>query len=322
MASENEILVRQGGLQTIVVDWPGRVGQWGMGIPPSGPADDLAFRMGNRLLGNRTEAAGLEVQFVGPTLEFRTAAEFCVSGAPTPLTLNGEDIPMWTRIVSAAGDVLRLGACTVGARCYLTVTGGLDVPAFLGSRSTFVKAALGPYDGRGLAAGDSLGICGLPAAPPSEASIPVEARPVYERSHVVEVLAGPHDDRLSEAGFRDFLDAEWSVLAASDRTGIRLSGPSIGFREDLGGDGMHPSNVVDFSYSVGSVSLSGDTPIIYPVDGPSLGGFMCPFTIVRGAIWKSGQVRPGDKVRFAVVDDVAARDIRRARRRQIDGGPP
>lgn len=291
------------GLETAVQDYPGRVGFWDQGIPPSGPMDSLAFRLANLLVGNAPGAAGLEIQFTGPRIRFQAATCIAVTGANMEPKLNGSPLPMWTTVPVRAGDELAMSFARGGARAYLAVAGGIDVPLFLGSRSTFVKANFGGLEGRALKAGDVLltfPADGAPIRKVKPASIPTYGK-VYE----VEVTLGPHDDWLAPDARDRFLSTEWKVSAKSDRTGYRLEGPEFSFSAKATNkrpeNGSFPSNIIDYGYALGGVNLSGQTPIILPLDGPSLGGFINPFTVVRAGLWKVGQARPGDRLVFKAV---------------------
>ncbi|WP_454042880.1 urea carboxylase [Cellulosimicrobium sp. Marseille-Q8652] len=300
------------GVLTTVQDWPGRTGYWAVGVPPSGPTDDLSFRAGNRALGNREGEPGLECTLTGPTLRFSHAATVCVTGAPAPVTVDGEPVRQWEPVDVPPGGVLAVGAPhAVGLRTYVLVRGGLDVPTYLGSSATFLLGGIGGYAGRALAAGDVL----HPRRPARDGGptgpVPTDERPRMGHAWEIAVATGPQPTHLTPAALRRLRTAWWRVLPHADRTGVRLAGPPLTWVRADGGDaGLHPSNVHDNPYSVGALNVSGDTPILLGPDGPSLGGFVCPLTVVAGARWKLGQLRPGDVVRFVVVDDDEARDLR------------
>jgi len=315
------------GVLTTVQDWPGRTGYWGVGIPPSGPMDDLSFRTGNRALGNPEGAAGLECTLAGPTLRFSHEATVCVTGAPAPVTVDGEPVRQWEPVAVPAGGVLAVGAPhAVGLRTYVLVAGGLDVPEYLGSAATFVLGAVGGPAGRALVAGDALhprttgpgtarrrgeevaSAPGLDAA----GAVPPDARPRMGHSWELAVTTGPQSAALTAAALGRLRTSWWRVLPHADRTGVRLAGPPLTWARPDGGDaGLHPSTVLDNPYSVGALNISGDTPILLGPDGPSLGGFVCALTVVAGSRWKLGQMRPGDVVRFVTVHDDGADRLRR-----------
>lgn len=308
------IEVTAGGTLTTVQDWPGRTGYWQVGVPPSGPMDSLSFRLGNRALGNDEGAPGLECTLQGPTLRFSHATTLCVTGAPAPVTVDGAPVPHWEPFTVPAGASLAVGAPTErGLRTYvLFAGGGLDVPDFLGSAATFTLGRFGGHGGRALRTGDVLhgGTVRGGGTP-----VPGGERPVFSRGWQVGVVEGPHaaPEFFTEEDIRAFYEAEWKVHFNSARTGVRLIGPKPRWARTDGGEaGLHPSNIHDTPYAVGAVDYTGDMPVLLGPDGPSLGGFVCPATVVVGQRWKLGQLRPGDTVRFIPVTTRAAADLRRS----------
>jgi len=305
--------VLEGGVQTTVQDWPGRQGYWDVGVPPSGPMDELAFRIANRLVGNDAEAAGLELTLSGPTLRFHHAAVVAVCGAAMPITLDGRALAPWQAHEVEAGGVLRIGSAAAGggSRGYLAVRGGIDVPAYLGSRATFTLGQFGGHAGRTLRTGDMLHLGDEPAAAPV-AALEAAAVPPYAgqgREWDIAVLYGPHGapDFFTEPDIATFFATPWEVHYNSSRTGVRLIGPKPEWaRRDGGEAGLHPSNIHDNAYAIGAIDFTGDMPVILGPDGPSLGGFVCPAVVVAAERWKLGQLRPGDRIRFRRVSQADA----------------
>jgi len=307
--------VREPGTHTTVQDHPGRLGYWAVGVPPSGPMDTLAFRYANRVVGNPPSAPGLECTVAGPTLRFNRAAVVCLAGAEMAADLDGAPVAYWTPIAVPAGATLRLGAIVgPGLRTYVAIRGGLDVPDYLGSKSTFTLGRFGGHAGRCLRTGDVLHL--VPAPDPTTlgapAALPAALRPEYGSAWAIGVLYGPHGapDFFTPEDVRTLLSTDYEVHYNSSRTGVRLVGPKPEWaRRDGGEAGLHPSNIHDNGYSVGTLDFTGDMPIILGPDGPSLGGFVCPLTIARAELWKVGQLKPGDMVRFTLVgfDEAAAR---------------
>ncbi|MER6118119.1 5-oxoprolinase/urea amidolyase family protein [Streptomyces sp. NPDC001743] len=297
------IEVVAGGTLTTVQDWPGRTGYWQVGVPPSGPMDDLSFRLGNAALGNAPGAPGLECTLQGPTLRFTHPTTVCVTGAPAPVTLDGSPVPQWEPLTAPAGAALAIGApAEHGLRTYvLFAGGGLDVPEFLGSAATFTLGGFGGHGGRALRTGDVLHGGGrAPGARP----VPLPERPRFTAGWQIAAAEGPHaaPEFFTEEDIHDFYAADWKVHFNSARTGVRLIGPKPRWaRADGGEAGLHPSNIHDTPYSVGAVDYTGDMPVLLGPDGPSLGGFVCPATVVTADRWKLGQLRPGDTVRFLPV---------------------
>ena len=313
------IVVLSPGTQTTVQDFPGRLGFWSVGVPPSGPMDNLSFSLANRAVGNDEGAAGLEIVVSGPTLRFDTEALICLAGAAMPATLDGSEIPLWEPLEVKRGAVLAIGAgAPAGCRLYLAIRGGLDVPAYLGSRATFTLGGFGGQNGRALVAGDVLrpgtGATGTPQP------IPPSCRPVIGQAWKIGVLDGPHGapDFFTEADIAQLTTAEWKVHYNSSRTGVRLIGPRPQWARPDGGEaGLHPSNIHDTAYAIGAVDFTGDMPVILGPDGPSLGGFVCPVTIPRAELWKIGQLRAGDSVRFRQISPADAETLHRSQRSTI-----
>lgn len=293
--------VVSGGTLTTVQDWPGRTGHWQVGVPPSGPMDDRSFRLGNRALGNPEGAPGLECTLQGPALRFTHATTVCVTGAPAPVTVDGTAVARWEPVTVAAGSLLEIGAPGEhGLRTYVLFAGGLDVPAFLGSASTFTLGRFGGHGGRALRTGDVL----HGGTVVEGTAVPVPDRPEFTPVWHLGAVEGPHaaPEFFTEDDIRDFYAADWKVHFNSARTGVRLVGPKPRWARTDGGEaGLHPSNIHDTPYSVGAVDYTGDMPVLLGPDGPSLGGFVCPATVLSSERWKLGQLRPGDTVRFAPV---------------------
>ena len=296
--------VVQGGTQTTIQDYPARQGYWDVGIPPSGPFDSYSFRLANRLLDNDEAAAGLEITMQGPTLTFSNATQIVLSGAEIDAELDGEVIKLWTVINVAPGQTLKLGRIKAeGARSYLCVRGGVDCPEYLGSRSTFTLGQFGGHNGRALRAGDVLRVKESFAAV-SAVKLEDGIKPEISHNWELRVIYGPHGspDFFTDQDIETFFDSDWEVHYNSSRTGIRLIGPKPEWARKNGGEaGLHPSNIHDNAYAFGTVDFTGDMPVILGPDGPSLGGFVCPATVVQADLWKLGQLRAGDKIRFVPV---------------------
>jgi urea carboxylase len=302
------------GLETSIQDYPGRIGYWAQGFPPSGPMDSWSFRLANLLVGNPGEAAGLECQFVGPTLKFHAARVLAICGADMKPTLDGKSVPMWESIAIAAGQTLALSFAALGARAYIAVAGGIDTPPWLGSRSTFHKAGVGGMEGHALKAGQAVPV-GKGEGKPGRKVKP-ESRPTLatDRVWTVEVVPGPNDDWIDDAGHERFLFSDWKLSSKSDRTGFRLEGPQWTFTDKATNKapehGSEPSNIIDQGYPVGAINLCGQTPIILVNDGPSMGGFINPYTVPSAAFWKLGQAKPAEILRFKSVSVEEAQALR------------
>lgn len=303
--------VLEPGTQSSIQDYPGRTGYWSIGVPPSGPMDDFAFRLGNRLVGNPASAAGLELTLSGPKLKFNLDATIALTGAEMEADLDGNPVPYWRSLHVRAGSVLRLQKIKgAGCRTYLAIQGGFDVPDYLGSKATFSLGKFGGHAGRTLRHGDVLHVNRVaePFAPLRIA--PESLVPRYSSHWEIGVLYGPHaaPDFFTEDFIATFFRTDWKVHYNSDRTGIRLIGPKPEFARTDGGDaGLHPSNIHDNEYAIGTICFTGDMPVILAKDGPSLGGFVCPVSIIKAEFWKVGQLRPGDTVRFVRLQYTDAR---------------
>jgi 5-oxoprolinase (ATP-hydrolysing) subunit C len=304
-ASTSEIEVLEGGIATTVQDYPGRVGMMSQGLFPAGPMDHFAFRAANLLVGNEEGAAALEVTLGGLAVRFGREATVAVCGAEADVTLDGDAVSLWESRRIDAGTELRIGISQgPGFRQYVAVSGGVDVPLFFGSRSTYTMGALGGHEGRPLQAGDR-----LPLGEGGDADAPrrfkESLRPVYSRKWEIETVRGPQatPDYLTEEDMEEFFTRSWKVDKNSNRTGIRLESHKFEWTRKGGGiSGGHPSNILDNSYPLGAININGDLPVILAHDGPTAGGFVVAGTIARVGLWKIGQLRPvGDTLRFREV---------------------
>ena len=316
------VRVISGGTATTVQDWPGRQRYWAVGVPPSGPMDDQSFRLGNRLLGNPEGTAGLEMTLTGPTLTFTAAATICLTGADFSATLDGDPVSRGLPIDIDAGQTLALGRASGGGmRGYILFAGGLDITPYLGSRSTFELGQFGGHAARRLLAGDTLHLAGDATGE----ALPAVDLPRFSTDWTVRVLYGPHGapEFFKDEDIDAIVTTDWQVHYNSNRTGVRLVGPKPQWaRADGGEAGLHPSNIHDNPYAIGAVDFTGDMPIILGPDGPSLGGFVCPFVVIAADRWKIGQLAPGDRLRFAPVNIEDASTADMLQRRLIASGVP
>jgi len=234
-------------------------------------------------------------------------------------TLDGVPAPMWCAIPVRAGSVLRLGAIKGGgARTYVAIAGGIDVPSFLGSRGTFMLGGFGGHGGRALRAGDVVHILharGRDSAEPATQACFEGRVPAYSNEWTIGVLYGPHGEPefFTPADIDMLFSTVWRVHYQSDRTGVRLVGPKPQWtRKDGGEAGLHPSNIHDNAYAIGSIDFTGDMPILLGPDGPSLGGFVCPAVVTEAERWKIGQLKSGDAVRFRRISLQQAEELERS----------
>lgn len=327
----NSIEVVKPGLQSSLQDYPGRIGYWHIGVSPSGPMDAYAMGMANSLVGNPVTCTALEITVSGPTLIFHCEAVVAITGGKFLSEMDeGKPVPFWTPFRVRAGSVLSIGSsvgseisdpyCAVGGKiAYLAVRGGFDAPKYLGSSSTFPTGKFGGLTGSFLSTGDFLPIChsssanldkyeadGLQFRWPLGQRLHNLLIPAYDRGDwIVAALSGPHasTEFLDEHSIHEIWNSPYTVHHATNRLGARLIGPTPKWtRADGGSAGLHPSNLHDYAYAPGAVNFSGNTPIVLMLDGPSLGGFVCPITVASADLWKVAQASPGERIRFYQVN--------------------
>ena len=302
------------GLETSVQDYPGRIGTLNLGFPPSGPMDSWSFRLANVLVENEPGAAALECQFMGPTLKFNSDRIIAITGADMSPKIDGSPVPLWESLEVKKDQTLEMTFATVGARSYIAFSGGINTTPWLGSRSTFHKAGVGGIEGKAIQDGQiiplnkSKSVAGRKV---KKNSIPVMST---NKKWSVEVVKGPNDDWVDEKGHKMFLNSNWKLQSKSDRTGYRLEGPKWSFTEKATHKGLEhgtfPSNIIDQGYPVGAINLAGQTPIILVNDGPSMGGFIVPYTVPSASFWKLGQAKPGDSFNFVEISVEKAQTLR------------
>ncbi|MBO0888162.1 5-oxoprolinase/urea amidolyase family protein [Candidatus Bathyarchaeota archaeon] len=321
------IEVMKPGIETTVQDYPGRIGYWDLGIPPSGGMDDYSLRVANLLVGNNKGAAVLEVTAGLFSINAREDLVTALAGADMGAKLNNHPAPLWESFLVRKGDVISLPTPPQrGFRSYVAFAGGIDVPNYLGSSSTFAAGGFGGVEGRLLKAGDV-----LKTRPPSYELKSLTGRkadpriiPEYTNEIEVEAIVGPHADPdfLTEDGVQDFFAENHRVDRNSNRLGYRLQPRTWKWsRTDGGVAGKHPSNIIDNGYSVGSINISGDQPIILMKDGPSAGGFICLCCVPSSAMWKIGQAAPGrDSLRFRRTSYEKALAMRNTLEEKLENG--
>ncbi|MEJ6080150.1 urea carboxylase [Vibrio sp. 1-Bac 57] len=309
--------VLAGGTQTTIQDYPGRKGYWDIGVPPSGPMDSVSFCLANTILGNSEKEAGLEITISGPTLRFNSATRIVITGATIQAELDDVKVANGQVIEIAAGQTLTLGnIISAGARAYLAVQGGIQCPDYLGSKSTFTLGQFGGHAGRAIRTGDVLHLDS--SVEPSLTTITTPKLPEISDEWIIRVIYGPHGapDFFCPEDIDAFFDATWKVHFNSSRTGVRLMGPKPKWARNDGGEaGLHPSNIHDNAYAVGTIDFTGDMPVILGPDGPSLGGFVCPVTIIKADLWKVGQLKAGATICFQAV---SIDDAQQFERQQLD----
>lgn len=292
------ITVLNPGLLTTVQDL-GRVGYQQFGVSVSGVMDPRAAAIGNILVGNPQGEAVLECTLMGPQLKFETDEVIAVTGGDLSPTLDGQPVPSYAALAVKAGQTLRFGAPKAGCRAYIAFAGGLDIPLVMGSRSTYMKAAIGGFEGRKLQKGDALGLRAPVAgyANLHQRAIAPEfvPRPVY----TLRVVLGPQDDAFTPEGVATFLGSEYTVTNEFDRMGCRMDGPAIQHKN--GGD------IISDGIAFGAIQVPGSgKPILMGADRQTTGGYTKIATVISADFRLLAQLKAGDKVRFEAVSVQAA----------------
>ncbi|KAK5131335.1 hypothetical protein LTR08_001001 [Meristemomyces frigidus] len=299
----NAIDVISGGAYSLIQDVAGR-GSIGKGIPHSGAMDPIALSAANMLVGNDRGREGLEITLTGPELRFVGPAVIALTGAPMEATLDGEPMPMWTRMHIKANQKLKIGKTTGGGcRAYLAVYGGFPAVAdYFGSKSTSPLVGIGGYQGRALAPGDLLTtVKNIPQRLDGDVALPKNLQPDYPEHSLIMCMPGPHQEGYLTTDDVDMIyNSEHKVSHNASRSGIRLvpSRTPQWARKDGGEGGAHPSNLVEYGYPLGALNWTGDDPCIFPVDCPNFGGFVSSTTIIRADFWKLGQIKAGNNVSY------------------------
>lgn len=259
-----------------------------MGVPVSGVLDDYAGRIANWLVGNSRNSALLEMTMIGAAMELLCEADIAITGAAMHPQINGQPCQMWTSLRMRPGDVLSLGAAENGCRAYLAITGGVEVPVVLGSRSTYLGGQLGGLNGQMLAAGDILkrGAGTLLRAPKR-----LPWFPLYPENICLRAMAGPHDGYFQDH-LQDFFQATFKVTTDCNRMGIRLSGPTIDR------DAAAPASIISEPIVPGNVQMPANGQPIVLMKEQTVGGYTNIATVVSSDIWRLGQAKPDDTIRF------------------------
>lgn len=283
------ITVLNPGLMTTVQDM-GRVGYQQFGVSVSGVMDPRSAAIANILVGNPEDEAVLECTMMGPQLLFNQAETIAITGGNLMPTLDGQPMPTYRAVTVQAGQVLRFQAPKTGCRCFIAFTGGLDIPEVMGSRSTYMKAKIGGFQGRKLQKDDVIGFR-APGVPKnlnirfiSPEFVP---RPVY----TLRVVMGPQDDAFTQQGVDTFLSETYSVTNEFDRMGCRLDGPVIQHVKD--------GNIISDGIAFGAIQVPSEgKPIIMLGDRQTTGGYTKIATVISADFRLLGQLKAGDKVKF------------------------
>lgn len=284
------IQVKEPGVLTTVQD-EGRIGFLAFGLPKAGVMDRYAARIANLLCGNPVGAAVLEMTLLGGAYQFDTPCRIAITGADMEPKLNGAAVASWAAFDILPGDSLELGYVKSGCRTYLAVSGGIDVPLVMGSRSTYTRAQVGGWEGRRLKTGDELPVG--PALPPKTGPVRLDGAfiPDYTEKLVLRVLLGPQEDLFEEKGIDDFLQSSFAVSDEADRMGCRLEGPAIKHKDK--------ADIVSDALCFGAVQVPGNgQPIVMMADCGTTGGYAKIATVVGADLWRLAQAKPQDRVSF------------------------
>jgi len=311
--------VSKGGLLTTVQD-EGRTGVYHLGMPPSGAMDKFSYRVANMLVGNPPGAAVLEITYMGPELEVTADTVIAATGADMPMSISGEPAEPWTSHAVKAGDIVSFEYLRAGARAYLALAGGVDVPEVMGSRSTYTLVGMGGFEGRGLAEGDELALLPDGDGTPGR-SVPEDLRPVFGKETELRLVVGLSSYRLEPESLAGFFATTWQVTPDANRIGYRYRGGELHFvdRTPPHGAGSDPANVTDIGYPVGSIQVPGGVePIALLADAVTGGGYATIATIISADLDRAGQSKTNDATRFVEVDLDGALQARHEARSRLE----
>ena len=310
------------GLSTTVQDL-GRHGFYHLGVPMGGGMDLFALRCANLLVGNDEGAAVLEAVYMGPELEFTSDEFVAVTGADMPFRIDGVVQESWTSCAVQAGQKLSFEYLKAGARVYIAISGGVDVPVVLGSRSTYALGRMGGFEGRALKAGDLIPVSGsADNSGKAGCNLPPDYRRGQAAMTELRVISGMYMHRITEESRANFFSDVWKVSTEADRIGYRfMGGYNFSFleREQPFGAGSDPSNIVDSCYPYGSIQIPGGAePIVLHRDAVSGGGFAVIGTVISADMNLIGQLQPNMETRFVEVSMEEALAARKDRQQLLD----
>jgi len=283
-----------GGMLTSVQD-EGRFGYQQLGVSPAGPMDARAFRIANILVGNQMGVGALETTYLGPTILFESDCVVAITGADMSPMIDHSPAPLYRVIPIRSGQRLKFDALKHGARGYIAVSGGLDIPIMMGSRSTLIRNRLGGVEGRAIKAGDRVALLSPKSDLPNmdERWLPVERYP--KQGFFLRAIRGPQDGRFTRQGIKTFYQRAFTISKEFDRMGCRLEGPVI---EQTDG-----ANIMTDGLVAGSVQVPGNgQPIIMLADRQSTGGYTKIATVISVDLPLLAQAKPGDSLSFVEVD--------------------
>lgn len=311
------MIVHAPGVLTTVQD----LGRWGhqdAGVPVSGVMDPFAHRVANALVGNHPAAATFEITLIGPSVAFDGPAVFAVAGAEFDLLLEEQAVPMWSSIHAGAGAVLRFGERRRGARAYLAVAGGIDVPEVLGSRSTHAPTGMGGFRGRSLRRGDRVtfgasrpgALASVERARAADAAASNADRENGATQTRVRVLAGPQHDRFASDALDRLCAKPYTIESASDRMGYRLAGEALARTE--------AAEIISDATPLGSIQVpSNGQPLLLMADRQTTGGYPKLATVISADIGIAAQAAPGETLWFELCSRAEALAALVARERRL-----
>jgi len=290
------------GLLTTVQDG-GRFEHQQSGVCVAGVMDPFAHRVANMLCGNAdTNEAVLEVTMSGPVLKFNADAFIAIAGADLSPTVDGVSVGTWQSFCVKSGSTLRFGKISNGARAYIAVYGGMDIPMIMGSKSTYAKAKIGGFEGRPLKKGDVISYANTDVTGKKPMRLPAKYIPEYTAESVLRVVMGPQDDAFTDEGISTFLSSVYDVTQRVDRMGYRFEGGKIAhkIKADIISDGI----------VMGAIQVPGEgQPIILMADRQTAGGYTKIAGVIYADLAKVAQSKPGDKARFQKVSIEDAQDV-------------
>lgn len=298
-----DITILDGGLLTTIQD-KGRTGFQQYGMPVSGVMDDYSMRVGNLLVGNEPYEAVLETTILGPTVQFNVTTMIALTGANMKPQINTKSVPMWRSILVNIGDVLTFAGLISGCRSYIALAGGIGIEAVMGSKSTYVRGAIGGLHGGKLQTGDEfdLGFQNKDLGQLPLKRIPQKYLPIYANACEVSVVLGPQDDCFTQVAIRTFLESEYDVTNEADRMGYRLAGPKI--------EHTQSADIISDGIALGSIQVPGHgMPIIMMADRQTTGGYTKIGTVISSDLAILAQLKPGDKVRFKQVSIATSHEL-------------
>lgn len=308
--------ILKSGMQTTVQDL-GRFGYQKYGVIASGAMDPYALRAANLLAGNEENAAALEITLTGPSIQFSESTFISICGGDLSPAIDGKVIGMWRTIEVKKGETLTFGAPRSGCRTYLAISGGIDVPDIMASKSTYLRAELGGYQGRSLKSGDELEtgsllpdrLAALSAAASGELDWRIPA-PRYSAAPVIRMMRGRQFDLFNEESKKRIFSEFFSVSSHSDRMGYRLEGNLLSLEE--------PSELISEAVAFGSIQVPADgNPIILLADRQTTGGYPKIGQVASVDLSLISQLKPGDRLCFEEISLETAQTLYLEQEQQI-----